>query len=131
MKKLSLLLVVVLLASLMIGCITAEPIYLTAGEKGEYGKLITYNAQTEFEETFYAYYIPYGTYKVTNVCDDGYLGTQVNVYSDEIAVVDGWEEPADCQAYFIKEGETKEIVVPEGYHIEIAKPSQIKLEIKN
>lgn len=31
---------------------------LVAGEQGEYGKMITYNKGTEFEENFYAFYVP-------------------------------------------------------------------------
>lgn len=102
---------------------------LVAGEQGEYGKMITYNKDTEFEENFYAYYIPAGTYTVTNIGD--YL-TQVNVYSDEIAVnSSGWEEPAEIFfADRIEIGETKTIVIEDGQHIEIAEPTKLMLELQ-
>ena len=57
---------------------------LVAGEQGEYGKMITYNKGTEFEENFYAFYVPVGTYTVTNV---GKYMSQLNVYSDEIILL--------------------------------------------
>ncbi len=100
---------------------------LVAGEQDDYGKMITYNKGTEFEESFYAYYVPYGTYKITNIGD--YM-TQVNVYSDEIVVTDaGWEETADADSVkLIDVGASEEMTVPKGYHIEINEPCRISLE---
>lgn len=102
-------------------------ITLIAGEQGEYGKMITYNKDTEFEENFYAYYVPYGTYKITNV---GEYRTQVNVYSNEIVINEyGWEEIANGVCNDVLEvGENLTAIVPENYHIEIAEPTQITLE---
>lgn len=102
-------------------------IYLVAGEKGEYGKSITMNKDTEFEESFFAYYVPYGTYKVTNI--DEYR-TQVNVFSDKTVInEDGWEEIADSVCNDVLEsGASMTIVVPENYHIDIPEPSYIILE---
>ena len=102
-------------------------ITLIAGEQGEYGKMITYNKDTEFEENFYAYYVPYGTYKITNI---GEYRTQVNVYSDETVInEDGWEEIADSVCNDVLEaGENLTAIVPENYHIEIGEPTQITLE---
>lgn len=98
---------------------------LIAGEQGDYGKIITYNKDTEFEENFYAYYIPYGSYKITNVGD--YM-TQVNVYSDETVITDaGWEEVADGSVKLIDVNASEEMTVPKGYHIEINEPSHISL----
>lgn len=101
---------------------------LIAGEQGDYGKMITYNKDTEFEENFYAYYVPYGTYKVTNIGD--YM-TQVNVYSDEIVVNDaGWEEIANADSVkLIDVDASEEMTVPEGYHIEITEPTHLLLEM--
>lgn len=100
---------------------------LVAGEQGEYGQMITYNKGTEFEENFYAYYVPAGTYTVTNVGD--YM-SQFNVYSDEIVVNDaGWEEVAE--AYFVKlidVDKSETVTIEEGQHIEIAEPAHFKLE---
>ena len=95
---------------------------ITAGEAGDYGTLITYNQGTEFEETFYAYYIPYGTYKVTNKGD--YM-TQINVYSDETSINEnGWEEPVSISIVKLVDVECFEIItVEDGQHIEILEPS--------
>ncbi len=107
----------------------AEPLrfLLTAGEAGEYGKLITYNKGTELEETFYAFYIPEGTYTVTN---KGKYMSQVNVYSDETHITEeGWEEIAetfDCK--LIDVGNSDTITVSTGQHIEIAEPSVFEFE---
>jgi hypothetical protein len=99
--------------------------HLEAGKKGDFGRILTYNAGTECEETFYAYYVPSGKYIVTN---KGYHTTQVNVYSDEIQIVNGWEEPKDGQAYLISKDQSKQIIVEEGFHIEIQDPAYILLE---
>ena len=100
---------------------------LVAGEQGEYGKMITYNKGTEFEENFYAFYVPVGTYTVTNV---GKYMSQFNVYSDEIVKNDdGWDEVAE--SFFnkvIDVNKSETITVEEGQHIEIAEPSHFKLE---
>ena len=110
---------------------TSEPefemmFFLTAGIQGEYGETITYNEGTEFEESFFAYYVPYGKYMVKNVGD---YPTQVNVYSDEITMSSsGFEEPAEGSVITLKVGETKELTVPEGWHIEIAEPTMIQMQ---
>lgn len=100
---------------------------LVAGEQGDYGKMISYNKGTEFEENFYAYYIPYGTYEITNI---GEYMTQVNVYSDKITVNDaGWEEIADAYGVeLIDVNATKEMTIPQNYHIEIGEPCHIALK---
>jgi hypothetical protein len=110
---------------------TSEPefemtFFLTAGIKGEYGENITYNEGTEFEESFFAYYVPYGKYMVKNVGD---YPTQVNAYSDQIVTTaSGLKEPAEFSAITLKVGETKELTVPEGWHIEIDEPTIIQMQ---
>lgn len=101
-------------------------ITLTAGEAGEYGQLITYNKDTEFEETFYAYYVPAGTYTVTNIGE--YMG-QINVYSDETVITEaGWEEAKSTGAVkSIDVGESDTITVEAGQHIEIIEPDVFEL----
>lgn len=107
----------------------AEPLkfVLKAGEAGEYGKLITYNKGTEFEETFYAFYIPEGTYTVTN---KGEYMSQVNVYSDETHITEeGWEEVVESFAVKLLDvGKSDTITVGAGQHIEIAEPSVFEFE---
>ena len=105
----------------------SDIITLVAGEQGEYGKPMTMNKGTEFEENFFAYYVPYGTYKVTNI---GEYVTQVNVYSDETVInEDGWEEIADSVCNdVLKVGESLTVTIPENYHVDISEPTHITLE---
>ncbi len=103
-------------------------IELVAGEQGEYGKMITYNKGTEFEENFYAYYVPVGTYIVTNT---GKYMNQINVYSDETKITEeGWEEVAEVgMVKLLDVGKSDTITVEEGQHIDIgAENSYFKLE---
>lgn len=73
--------------------LSTESFVLVNGEAGEYGKTKTYNKGTEFESSFYAYYVPEGKYKVRNV---GKNITQISVYSDEVHKNEnGWEEAAE------------------------------------
>ncbi len=107
--------------------ITKLSFTLTAGEAGEYGKLVTYNKGTEFEETFYAYYVPAGTYTVTN---KGEYMSQINVYSDETVInEDGWEEPKSTGTVKLLDVDKSEtITIENGQHIEIAEPSVFELK---
>ena len=102
-------------------------LYFEPGEAGEYGKLVTYNKGTEFEETFYAYYVPAGTYTVTN---KGEYMSQINVYSDETVInEDGWEEPKSTGTVKLLDVDKSEtITIENGQHIEIAEPSVFELK---
>ena len=99
--------------------------YLEAGTKGEYGRILTYNDGTEFEENMYAYYVPSGKYIVTN---KGSYSTQINVYSNDVHIVNGFEEPKEGNSYLLKKNSSIEITVKEGFHIEIQKPTYIFME---
>ena len=101
-------------------------IVLVAGEAGEYGELFTMNKGTEFEETYYIYRIPAGTYTVTNV---GEYMNQFNVYSDEIHVTeDGWEEPAEViYVKLLDVGASDTFTIAEGQYIEIHEPANFEL----
>lgn len=98
---------------------------LIAGEQGDYGKLITYNAGTEFEENIYGYYVPSGNYTVTNL--GNYL-TQINVLEKGKNIVDGWEEGIVVEVFVLPANQSKTFTVPEGCHIEIAEPTHILME---
>lgn len=100
---------------------------LVAGQQGDYGKMITYNKGTEFEENFYAFYIPAGTYKVTNV---GEYMSQLNVYPNEIVKTEnGWEGHADGGFAKLLDINCSAIVtIAEDQHIEIAEPSRFQFE---
>jgi len=97
---------------------------LVAGEMGKYGKMITFNEGTEFELQRCAYYIPAGTYTVTN---KGEYMSQVNVYSNEINITEeGWEEPATGEAQLIDVGKCATITISENQYVYITEPSTFK-----
>lgn len=100
-------------------------ITLAAGQKGEYGRTITYNAGTEFEESFYAYYVPAGTYTMLNA---GKYPAQINVYSNETVYNEnGWEEPAHGASKLADPGKTVTMTVGVDEHIEITGSARIVL----
>lgn len=107
---------------------TRTVIELVAGEQGQYGKLITMSEGTDMEESFYVYYVPAGTYEVTN---EGKYMTQVNVYegfarNDET----GYDEyTATGDIKLIDSGKTDTIEVPDGWFIEIQEPAHISLTL--
>lgn len=100
---------------------------LIAGEAGEYGELFTINKDTEFEETYYIYRIPTGTYTVTN---SGEYMNQFNVYGDTVRVNDdGWEELSDVfYTKLLDVGESDTFTIEEGQIVEIIEPGQFLLE---
>lgn len=101
-------------------------IELVAGEEGEYGELFTINKGTEFEETYYIYRIPAGTYTVTNTGD--YMG-QFSVYGETVYITEeGWEELSDVfYAIRLDVGESDTVEIGEGQIIEIHEPDQFTL----
>ena len=107
---------------------TTEPftIELVAGEKGEYGELITINKDTEFEETYYIYRVPAGTYNVTNT--GNYMG-QFNVHGETVYITeDGWEEFSDVvYVKLLDVGQSDTVEIGEGQIIEIHEPDQYTL----
>ena len=73
-------------------------IEIVFNEQGEYGEWFTINKDTEFEENYYIYRVPVGTYIVTNT---GKNMNQFNVYGDTVYITDsGTEELSD--AYYVK-----------------------------
>lgn len=106
----------------------AVTIDLIAGEPGEYGELFTMNKDTEFEETYYVYRIPAGTYTVTNA---GEYMSQFNVYSGEVHVTeDGWEE--FTEAIYVKAldvGQSDTFTIADGQCIEIHEPAKFTIEL--
>ena len=101
---------------------------LVAGEAGEYGELFTINKDTEFEETYYIYRIPAGTYTITNT---GSYMAQLSVYGNEIVVNDaGWEEPAETlYVKLLDVGASDTVTIPEDCFIEIHEPDQFTFEL--
>lgn len=101
---------------------------LTAGEQGEYGKMITMSAGTDMEESFYAYYVPAGTYEVTNI---GKFMTQVNVYEgfskNEETGYDEYTNTGDIKLIDVEK--TATITVPDGWFIEIQEPAHVSLTL--
>ncbi len=103
-----------------------EPIVLIAGEEGEYGELYTVNKDTEFEEIYYVYIVPEGTYTVTNT---GEYMAQFSVYSYELVVnSSGWEEPAEIFfASPLDVGASETVTIEDGQIIEIHEPANFTL----
>ncbi len=97
---------------------------IKAGEKGEYGQDIVLNEGTDLEDKTIAYFVPVGKYLVKNV---GSYMSQINVYKNEINVVDGWEEWADGYAELLDVNATKEITVEEGYFINVDEPAHFEM----
>lgn len=96
----------------------ALAITLIADEQGEYGELFTLNAGTEFEETYYIYRVPTGTYTVTLT---GKYMDQFNVYGETVYITEsGYEELSDV--YYVKlfqPGESDTVTIEDGQIIEI------------
>ena len=100
-------------------------IEIEAGKKGEYGQELVLNSGTEFEDKTIGFFVPSGVYEITNIGDHP---TQVNVYKNEKNVVDGWEEWADGIVERLDVNETKEMMVKEGYFINVDEPSHISIK---
>ena len=107
----------------------SEAIELIAGETGEYGREVVMSEGTEFEEHLIVYYLPAGTYTVTNL---GEYRTQVSVYegfakNDET----GYDEYTNTGDIVLLDVDgTDEIEIPEGWFIEIHEPTHISLVAK-
>ena len=94
---------------------------------GDYGVEYTMNADNEFAETVIMYEVPSGKYKVIN---NGENANQINVYSDDTRITDeGTEEFASTESVdLVNSGESVEINVPEGYHVDVTPNSNFTLE---
>lgn len=102
-------------------------ITLVAGEKGEYGELMSLNVGTEFEEIYYVFRLPVGTYKATNA---GQYMDQLSLYGDTVyKTPNGWDELSDTFGCLLLEpGESDELTIAEGQIIEIHEPGKWALE---
>lgn len=101
-------------------------IELIAGEQGEYGQLITMSEGTDMEESFYVYYVPGGSYEVTN---EGNYMAQVSVYEgfsqNEETGYDEYTNSGDILT--LDTGKTDIIEILDGWFIEIQEPTHISL----
>lgn len=105
---------------------TAFTLEIEAGEAGEYGQELVLGEDTEFPDYTIGYFVPAGTYKVTNIGD---YPTQVNVYKNEKHVTEeGWEEWADGKSERLEVDASVEMTVSEGYFINVDEPSYISIE---
>lgn len=107
--------------------VSPDAIVLVAGEQGDYGEPLTLNAGTEFEENYFVYRLPAGSYRVTNV---GKNMDQLSVYGDTVTVNDeGWEELADVgDIKLLDVNASDTITIAEGQIIEIHEPGKWTLE---
>lgn len=92
-------------------------IYLADGVLGEYGKEVTIPSQTYGEYTYTWYVVPYGKYEVVN----NFRFATVFVVSDKDS------NDVRYTIQFQSAGETGEIVVEEGTHIELSMNSEVIL----
>ena len=92
---------------------SASEIILMDGDIGEYGKEVTLNAGTEFEEKEITYYIPAGNYTVQNKNANG--SAQVSVFSGGPAKNGEWEEfvsdDSCAKPIVVMAGETKDLEI--------------------
>lgn len=105
-------------------------IELIAGEQGQYGELITMSEGTDMEESFYVYYVPTGSYTVTN---DGEYMTQISVYEGIRKNAEtGYDEYISTGSVLLLDtGKTGTIEIPDGWFIEIHEPTHISLMLNN
>ncbi len=99
-------------------------ILLKWSELGEYGKYFTFNesvekAEESDKETIIQYFVPAGTYTITNEGKGPWA--YVNIYSKETIITeDGWEEPAETGGSpRLLPGDSCEMTIPEGWYIEL------------
>lgn len=106
---------------------TPFTVSIKAGSPNEYSEQITIGAGSEFEQTYFGYFLPAGDYMAQNM--DTKHFSQISVMSRETHITEeGWEEAADGNAYSFKEGETKRITIPDGgYYIKVVEPASFTL----
>lgn len=102
-------------------------------EIGEYGVEVILNEGTEFEEHEIAYYIPSGTYTVTNLDEKG--GGQVTVYSGGPEYDGEWQyfvADDNCASpIVVMAGESKELEIKDGQFVVLSdETSNIQFSIK-
>lgn len=117
-------------ADLPMPTVSANAITIVAGEQGDYGELLTLNAGTEFEENYFVYRLPAGTYKATNV---GAYMDQISVYGETVyTTAEGWEELSDTGDIKVLDPNASDtITIAEGQIIEIHEPGKWMLEKMN
>lgn len=102
---------------------------IVAGQANEYSKEVVMSEGTDLEEKLIVYYVPAGDYSVENLGD---YATQVTVYEGFALNKDtGYDEYTNTgDVVLINKGESKDINVPDGWYIEVAEPTHIKLTQK-
>lgn len=107
--------------------IPVEVISLIAGKPNDYSEKIVFNEGTEFEESKIVYFLPQGKYSAKNVSSNM---AQINVYSREKNVVDGWEEPAETVlAKLLKENEDVTFEITGDQYIDIQRPDKFDISV--
>lgn len=93
----------------------ALTIEIVGGEANEYSRNITLNADTDMPDERVVYFVPAGTYDVTNTSS---RPDQFNVYTEETHITEeGWEEVVDADSRLLKAGDTETFEVPEGWYV--------------
>ena len=102
-----------------------EPIILSWDAEGEYGKTVTWNANTEQAYTCIHFHIPTGAYQVTNNSSEH--ATQVTIYDEGINVTEyGWEEPIGEAGnnIVLMPGESGKLTIKEGQYVKLSDYSE-------
>lgn len=87
------------------------------GELGTYGTRYTFNSGTDAADEEIQYFVPVGTYEVTNV---GKFPGQIATVSAETTIVDGIEEPAAFGAVLIiHPDESVTLTVSDGFYVDV------------
>ena len=99
--------------------------FILGKEPGEYGKAVTLNAGTEFEEVVNAFYIPAGIYSVTNQDKET---VQINIYCGGPEYAGGTESfvtDENCAGPIIlMGGEKKALEVKEGQFVVLSSDNE-------
>ena len=96
---------------------TDGSIRIVEGVLGEYGREVTIPSETYGEYTYIQYIIPYGTYTVKNE----------SKFATVFVVADGDSEDCRGSVQMTDTGETTQITVEEGTHIELSAKAEILL----
>lgn len=97
-----------------------KSIVLSWDNPGDYGKEITLNAGTSDTESYIGFYLPSGTYTVTN---NDSSAVQVTVYKDGTnTTAEGWEEPimGEASPIVLKQSDTGTITIGENEYVKLS-----------
>lgn len=101
-----------------------NPIKIDGVTFGQYGKNVTWSLGPDGSITNIGYFVPSGNYRAVNNMP---VRDQVNVYSPETVIQDGYEYAADGRNYLVESGGSIDIYVPFGWYVKVAPQSVFTL----